>query len=436
LLQKKSKSFSGKWRICACDIPGCRLENVLSIFIMNRTHRVLGYVTPVRAFSTADGIYMQAASGRVANALAKHYEKVYVCTRVVYNSPPSKGDLPFEASNIELIAQPCWRTSAGSLPHFFGIVRAYLRTCRRVDFLFVRGMCPYIAILYLCAYLFRRPICHWIVGDPVTLLRTSKRNGPVLDTFALLYALQDRMFTRLGRWLTNGAFVCNGRALARAYRSPRTIEAVSSTVQEFEFFIRPDTCRGQSVRILFVGYIRPEKGIEYLLDAFSRIKIDMQLELEIVGPCEFPAYRRLLDRIVSSRVMGERVHWAGYMPYGEQLFDRMRAADIFVLPTLSEGTPHVLVEARANSLPCISTTVGGVPSMVRHEYDAVLVPPKDSDALARAMERLILDGEFRRRLIRNGLIAARMQTLEKFVATVRTELEANCAASETAVPQE
>ena len=379
---------------------------------------------------------MQAASGRVAAALAKHYDKVYVCAPVVHDSPPAPADLPLEAANIELIAQPSWRTSAESLPHFFGIFRAYLRTCRRADLLFVRGMCPYIAVLYACAFLFRRPICHWIVGDPVTLLRTGKRNGPVFDTFALLYALQDRMFTRLGRWLTGGALICNGRELARAYRSPRTIAAVSSTVQETEFFSRNDTCQGQTVRILFVGYIRPEKGIEYLLEAVSRLTTGIPWELEIVGSDEFPNYRRRLDEIVSGRGIRERVQWAGYLSYGKPLFDRMRAADIFVLPTLSEGTPHVLVEARANSLPCISTTAGGVPSTVEHEYDALLVPPKDPGALARAIERLVRDGELRRALIRNGLEAARRQTLERFIATVHKELESNLETTKAAVPQE
>lgn len=395
--------------------------------------QILGYVTPVRAFRTPRGIYMQAASGRVADALATHYEKIYICTRVVVDCPHATGDQPLEASNIELIAQPFWRTSAGSLRHFVGIACAYFQTCRRADVLFIRGMCPFIAILYAFAFLFRRPICHWIVGDPVALLRTSRRNGRICDAVALLYALQDRMSSRVGRWLTNGAFVCNGHELARAYRSPRTIAVVSSTVREIEFFLRADSCQGQIVRILFVGFIRPEKGIEHLLDAVSLLDTKIQWELEIVGADEFPDYRKRLDKIVESRRLGERVHWAGYMPYGRPLFDCMRAADIFVLPTLSEGTPHVLVEARANSLPCISTTVGGVPSTVRHGFDALLVPPRNPEALAQAIERIIRDGEIRRQLIRNGWSAARRQTLERFIATVRRELETNIEAREPVV---
>jgi glycosyltransferase involved in cell wall biosynthesis len=230
--------------------------------------------------------------------------------------------------------------------------------------------------------------------------------------------------------------ICNGRELARAHASPKTIEIVSSTIRESEFFFRTDTCQGPVVRILFVGFIRPEKGIEYLLDAVSLLKADMPWELEILGPHEFPDYSERLHHIAAERGIRDRVRWEGYVPNGKPLFDRMRAADLFVLPTLSEGTPHVLVEARANGLPCISTTVGGVPSTVTHGYDALLVPPKDARALARAIKRVARDTELRRALIRNGLMAARNQTLDRFIDTVFRELSTKVHAGRMAVPQE
>jgi len=399
-------------------------------------NRILGYVTPVTAFSGAVEIYMQAASGRVAEALAEHYEKVVVCAKVVQGAPPAPSDFPLNAPNLELVAQPFYGTTIGSLPHFFGIARAYSKTCRRADVLFVRGMCPYTAVLYFCAAISRKPICHWIVGDPVTLLRTGNRRGPVRDFFALLYALQDRLFTRLGRWLTNGTLICNGRELARAHASPRTIEVVSSTIRESEFFSRIDTCQGPVVRILFAGFLRPEKGIEYLLRAVSQLKKDVPWELEIVGPREFPEYCEKLNRIAAALGIRERIRWSGYVPNGKPLFDLMRASDLLVLPSLSEGTPHVLVEARANGLPCISITVGGVPTTVTDGYDALLVPPKNAKALARAMERVIGDGELRRMLIHNGLTAARRQTLDRFIAVVLGELNPKAPAERAAVPQE
>jgi glycosyltransferase involved in cell wall biosynthesis len=398
--------------------------------------RTLGYVTPVSAFSSGGEIYMQAASGRVAEALARHYEKVCVCARVVEGAPPAPFDAPLKAPNLEFVEQPFWGTTAESLFHFFGIARAYLRTCRRADVLFVRAGCPYTGMLYFCAAMFRKPICHWIVSDPVTLLQTHTRRGRLPDALALLYALQDRFFTRVGRWVTNGALICNGREVARAHASPRTIEVVSSTIRESEFHLRADTCQGPVARILFVGFLRPEKGIEYLLEALALLKTDVPWELEIVGPREFPSYCAKLDGLAAARGIRERIRWLGYVPNGRPLFDRMRAADIFVLPTLSEGTPHVLVEARANGLPCISTTAGGVPSTVTDGYDALLVPPKDARALARAIKRLAGDGELRRALIRNGLAAARTQTLDRFIAVVLGVLNTNSPAEAVTVPQE
>jgi len=397
---------------------------------------VLGYVTPVRAYVNAGEIFMQAASGRVADSLATHFEKLLICTRVVYGPPPAPTDSPLEAPNLELIPQPFWGTTLGSLPHFFGIFRAYMRTCRKSDLVFIRGMCPYIAVLYLCAFAFQRSVCHWIVGNPVALLRTSTRRGRILDLVALLYALQDRILSRVGRWLTDGVFLCNGHELAEAYRSPHTVATVSSAIREDEFTHRYDTCQGPTIRILFVGYIRPEKGIEYLLDAVSQLMTPQPWELYIVGPSDFPLYRRQLDAIVASRGIQERVFWTGYTSYGEPLFEYLRTADLLVLPSLSEGTPHVLVEARANGLPCISTAVGGVPTSVTDGYDALLVPPKNSDALARAIDLVIRDGDLRRALIRNGLVSSRAHTLERFVREVLDQLMRNPAEATARVPQE
>lgn len=398
--------------------------------------RTLGYITPVRAFSIAGEIHMQAASGRVVEALARHFDRVYMCARVVHGAPPAPFDAALHAPNLELIPQPFWRTTLASLFHFWGIARAYWRTCGRSDVLFVRGMCPYTAWLYFFAAVWRRPICHWIVTDPVTLLRTGPRRGVLLDTLARVYAVQDRLFTRLGRWVTNGALLCNGRELARAYESPRTTEIVSSTIREDEFCFRADTCQGPVVRILFVGFLRPEKGVEYLLGAVAQLPADVTWELEIVGPREFPEYCKRLEGAVADLCLSGRVRWAGYLPNGGPLFARMRAADLLVLPTLSEGTPHVLVEARANGLPCISTPVGGVPTTVTDGYDALLVPPQNARALACAIERVITDGELRRVLIRNGLHEARKQTLDRFIAAILQELNANLQSEPLEVPQD
>jgi glycosyltransferase involved in cell wall biosynthesis len=125
-----------------------------------------------------------------------------------------------------------------------------------------------------------------------------------------------------------------------------------------------------------------------------------------------------LDARIAELGLGASVHWAGYVSYGS-MWEYLRTSDIFVLPTLSEGTPHVLVEARANSLPVVASRVGGVPTSVTDGHDGLLVPPRDAGAIAEAVGRIISDGDLRRKLIRNGLLSAREMTVDRFADTIR-----------------
>lgn len=77
--------------------------------------------------------------------------------------------------------------------------------------------------------------------------------------------------------------------------------------------------------------------------------------------------------------------FAGYQP---RPLDYMAASDIFVLPSLSEGMPLVVLEAMSMGLPVVSTRVGAVPDLIEDGRSGILVPPGDPDAIATAVERL------------------------------------------------
>ena len=69
---------------------------------------------------------------------------------------------------------------------------------------------------------------------------------------------------------------------------------------------------------------------------------------------------------------------------------------MFVLPSFAEGIPVVLMEAMATGVPVISTTVAGIPELIRHGEDGLLVAPSDPDGLADAIESLLMDADRRR----------------------------------------
>jgi glycosyltransferase involved in cell wall biosynthesis len=81
----------------------------------------------------------------------------------------------------------------------------------------------------------------------------------------------------------------------------------------------------------------------------------------------------------------------------EERSEFMKTIDVFVLPSLTEGTPNVIIEAMAHEKPIIATAVGGVPDLVPEDV-GILVPPDDNRALAAAMTRMAVDIEMRRRM--------------------------------------
>lgn len=147
-------------------------------------------------------------------------------------------------------------------------------------------------------------------------------------------------------------------------------------------------------RLLFAGTWIPRKGIHVLTAAYERLcAAGSALRLDVLG-AGVPQDRVLEDfsPAVRSRV---RVITA---PDDRETAAAMAAADLFVLPSLFEGTPLTLIEAMWSGLPVISTATAGMKDVIRHEIDGLLVTPGDAGALAHAIEALSTDGAACRRL--------------------------------------
>ena len=132
------------------------------------------------------------------------------------------------------------------------------------------------------------------------------------------------------------------------------------------------------VRLLSVGRLSPEKGHEVLLRAFaSLVQAGMNAELTLVGGGVLGASLR--ERAVALGVV-ERVRFTGVI-VGAALAEEYARADLFVLPSLSEGFGVSVVEAMATGLPVVATRSGG-PDDIVQKATGVLVPAGDADAFA------------------------------------------------------
>src|SRR5262249_7680260 len=125
----------------------------------------------------------------------------------------------------------------------------------------------------------------------------------------------------------------------------------------------------QEVVFGFVGRLSEEKGLAYLLQALKHwTSAAIRWRLVIVGN---GPDRAELERAVRSLELGERVIFAGFQTDTAPWYAAM---DAFVLPSLTEGTPMVLLEAMASGIPIIASSVGGVPAMISSGKHGLLVP--------------------------------------------------------------
>jgi glycosyltransferase involved in cell wall biosynthesis len=153
----------------------------------------------------------------------------------------------------------------------------------------------------------------------------------------------------------------------------------------------PDTARV----VLCAGRFSREKGHADLIRAIAEIPESGEApEFRLVLAGDGPE-RPNLESLAASLGVAGRVIFAGYQ---QNLAAYYAMADVFALPSHSEGSPNALLEAMSAGLALAATEVGGVPEIVEHGRTALLVPKADSAALGCAIGDLLRDDSLRARL--------------------------------------
>lgn len=152
--------------------------------------------------------------------------------------------------------------------------------------------------------------------------------------------------------------------------------------------------------LLSVGRLSLEKGHRDLLRAIGALRAErgetFRSHLVIVGDGR---ERDNLQRLCSQLGLEDCVSFVGQQP---DVAPYYAIADIFILPSHSEGSPNVMLEAAAAGVPIVATAVGGIPEVLSHEVNALLVPRENISELAIAIGRLQADCLLRRRLVECG----------------------------------
>ncbi len=144
----------------------------------------------------------------------------------------------------------------------------------------------------------------------------------------------------------------------------------------------------------------PKKGFADLLDALALLPKDLHWRFVQLGGG--PLRPTLIEQAKALGI-GERSLFLGSKPQHE-VFEQYRQADLFVLASRiaedgdRDGLPNVLMEAQSQALACVATDIAAIPELIQDGVTGLLVPPGDSAALARALEKLMRDPALRAQL--------------------------------------
>lgn len=159
---------------------------------------------------------------------------------------------------------------------------------------------------------------------------------------------------------------------------------------------------------IFIGRLVGDKGINELVEAFSRLNAQYpKTRLILVGDME-----QNLDPLKPETLVEIKDHSA-IEAVGPQSDVRpwLVASDAFVFPSYREGFPNVVIEAGAMGLPSIVTDINGSREIITDGKNGIIIPPRQSDVLQRAMEIFVIDRDLRRSLSDNarGMISSRFE---------------------------
>lgn len=269
----------------------------------------------------------------------------------------------------------------------------YLLRIRRVRRL-VRALRPdLLHALHLTSYGFLSVLCD-LHPTLVSVWGTDVLEAPRLSP--LHYFITRFALRRADHITATGLRLAE--AATRYAPAGKPVTVVPYGVDLREFRPRP---RGERSEVVIgaVTRLSKEKGLHYLLEAFA-VVAGRRPEASLVLAGEGPERRRL-ERLAARLGLGERVQFLGEVPH-EQVPQVLQGLDIFAMPSTYEGFGVAALEAGAMEVPVVASRIHGIPDVVVDGETGLLVPPRDRQALAAALERLAADGDLRRRLGRAG----------------------------------
>ncbi len=354
---------------------------------------------------TADG-HLWSGNNSLGHAFWARYldafEEVFLMVRAVPRMAPPRGWNRATGVGVRGLAVPDFQSVGQILRVYPSLRRQIDRSLSACEVVILRVPCP------LAEFVWRslgsaRPYGVEVVGDPAGTFSRGSVSHSLRPFFRSWFRRQLR---RQCAGASASSYVTEKDLQSKYPSAPDAFSTHYSSIELSDTFFRhtprfPRTDR--RLRLVSVGTLaRLYKATDVLIDASAACARDgLDLELAVVGDGRYRTALQFREAAVS---LGDRISFAGQLTTREAVFNELDRADVFVLPSRHEGLPKAMIEAMARGLPCIGSTVGGIPELLSPED---LVPPNDVGALAAKIREVIGDRERLARMSARNLIKAR-----------------------------
>ena len=340
-------------------------------------------------FSLKEGIFhTHGAKATFINDLTDHYDKIFVYTDIVSTVHPDYdlvSQTPINVNKVQVI--PFWHVKGAGEE---GILRSILKYSKFLltifrdrkswqDLFLFQSFYSILTIALIYLLKLRSRVIVYMAGDISESLihRVKFKNSLIRKLYGhLINWYEGSVLERSDSILVHGTDLYN--------RYKDLGSKIDYIVPMRERFQGQQKKKFENIKnFVFVGRLIKSKGVDFLLEAVKEvITKNIPIHLDIVG--SGPEDNSLKTYAETLGVF-PHVRFCGHISDRKELTDIYANADVFVLPSLTEGFPRVIYESIENGLLIVSTDVGGIPSFIRHKKNGILVPVNELDKLGRTM---------------------------------------------------
>lgn len=349
--------------------------------------------------------------------IAKHFQKVYIISPVKNVEQVQDQNSVSCFKNVEMIPIPNYKGMLDAQKYFYHYCKAIKSVVNKVHLFYCRVPGPFS---WMPRLLFRKKCIMHYVGDSIDATLNNEKWSFLRKLIMLLCYTPDFLMTLLAS--KNSTVYTNGNHLSNKLfkYGIKAIPVVSSTLSKSSIpKLLPITGieKKERVSMCYLGYIRNAKGIRTLMELWIKLKREnIDFLFNVIGYGEM--YEEM-EQFVDLNNLKDNILLWGHIDERGKINDILRSSDLFIFPSLSEGSPRVILEAMASGIPVISTPVGSLPSTFKDKETIRFFDFNDANAVMRIIGEYMVDP--------SPFIAMRTAaynevkekyTIEKFLSTV------------------